>query len=110
MTVTANYRPAEGEGELGPNQFTAGSLLFLNCSGLGVTGPVSYSWSVRDNPSTPGCTWCNIDLLPTTPSTLTVGIPHLFSYYTGVYTCTVRESGRSDSINSDDFTVTVIGE
>ena len=111
VTVTADYSPAGREGELGPNQFTAGSLLSINCSVQGATGPVSYSWSVRDNSSTPGCTGsnCNIDLSSTGP-TLTVGIPHLLSYYAGVYTCTVSETGRSDSTNSEDFTVTVVGE
>ena len=108
--MTADYRPAGGEGELGPNQFTAGSLLSLNCSGMGATGPVSYSWSVRDNPSIhEDCIWCNIDTSSTEP-TLTVGKRHLFSYYAGVYTCTVSETGISDSTNSEDFTVTVVGE
>ena len=109
MTVTADYSPAGGEEELGPNQFTAGSLLSLICSVQGATGPVSYSWSVRDNPSTPDCTWCDIDASSTEP-TLTVGRPHLLSYYAGVYTCTVSDAGRSASINSEDFTVTVVGE
>ena len=109
MTVTADYRPAGGEGELGPNQFTAGSLLSLNCSVQGNTGPVSYIWSVRENPSTPGCSGCNIDTSSTEP-TLTVGNPQLYSYYAGVYTCTVSETGRPDSTNSEDFTVTVVGE
>ena len=111
VTVTADYRRAGGEGELGPNQFTAGSLLSLTCSVQGATGPVSYIWSVRDNPGTPDCTGsnCDIDTLSTDP-TLTVGNPHLLSYYAGVYTCTVRETGRSDSTNSEDFTVTVVGE
>ena len=109
VTVIADYRPAGGEGELGPNLFTAGSLLSLVCSVHGTTGDLSYSWSVRDNPSTPGCIyWCDIDTSSTGP-TLTVGIPQLFSYYTGVYTCTVSESGKSASTNSEDFTVTVIG-
>ena len=106
VTVTADYTPA-GEGELGPNQFTAGSLLSLICSVQGATGPVSYSWSVRENPSTPDCTGCDIDI-SSTGSTLTVG--NLHSYYTGVYTCTVSDTGRSDSTNNEDFTVTVVGE
>ena len=111
MTVTADYRPAGGEGELGPNQFIAGSLLSLICFVQGHTGPVSYSWSVRDNLSTPGCNEnrCDIDTSSTEP-TLTVGNPHLLSYNAGVYTCTVSETGRSDSTNSEDFTVTVVGE
>ena len=110
ITVTADYTPAGGEREFGPNHFTAGSLLSLICSVQGATGPVSYSWSVRDNSSTPGCISpnCNIDTSSTEP-TLTVGNYHLF-YYAGVYTCTVKESGRSASINSEDFTVTVVGK
>ena len=109
--MTADYRPAGGEGELGPNQFTAGSLLSLNCSVQGATGPVSYSWSVRDNPNTPDCSEnrCDIDT-SSTESTLAVGNPHLLSYYAGVYTCTVSETGRSVSTNSEDFTVTVVGK
>ena len=111
VTVTADYRPAGGEGELGPNQFTAGSLLSLVCSVQGAIGPVSYSWSVRDNPSTPDCSGsnCDIDTSSTEP-TLTMGRPHLYSYYAGVYTCTVSETGRSASTNSEDFTVIVVGE
>ena len=109
MTVTADYRPAEGEGELGPNQFTAGSLLSLNCSVQGATGPVSYSWSVRGNPYTPGCSGCDIDT-SSAGYTLSLGYIHLYSYHTGVYTCTVSETGRTDSTNSEDFTVTVVGE
>ena len=111
VTVTADYSPAGGERELGPNQFTAGSLLSLICSVQGATGPVSYRWSVRDNSSTPGCDGSNCDIdLSSMGSTLTVGNTHLFSYYAGVYTCTVSETGRSDSTNSEDFTVTVVGE
>ena len=109
VTVTADYSPAGGEGELGPNQFTAGSLLSLICSVQGAIGPVSYSWSVRDNPNTPDCTGCDIDT-SSTGSTLTVGNPQLYSYYAGAYTCTVSETNRSDSTNSEDFTVTVVGE
>ena len=111
VTVTADYRPAGGEGELGANQFTAGSILSLFCSVQGATGPVSYSWSVRDNPSTPGCIGSNCDIgTLSTGSTLTAGKPHMLSYYAGVYTCTVSETGRPNSTNSEDFTVTVVGE
>ena len=59
------------------------------------------------NPNTPGCTGCNIDTSSTT-STLTVGGLH--SYHAGTYTCTVSETGRPDSGNSDDYTVSVAGE
>ena len=33
VIISANYTPAPGEdpGELGPNEFTAGSVLSLNC-------------------------------------------------------------------------------
>ena len=109
VRVTADYRPAGGEGELGPNLFTAGSLLSLNCSVQGHSGNLSYSWSVRHNSTTPDCYSCDVDTSSTDP-TLTVGNPHLFSYYAGVYTCTVNETGRSASTNSEDFTVTVVGE
>ena len=116
MTVSAVYRPAPGEtpGELGPNKFTAGSELTLNCSVQGNTGVVSYCWSVSGNPSTPGCTSCDIYISSTTStsttSTLTVGKPPLYSYYAGVYWCTASEDGSFGSVNSANFTVTVVGK
>ena len=111
VTVSAVYRPAPGEapGELGPTEFTAGSELTLNCLAQGNSSELSYRWSVSGNPSTPGCTGCDIDLSSTT-STLTVGKPPLYSYYAGVYTCTASETGRFDSGTSYDFTVTVVGK
>ena len=113
MTVSAVYRPAPGEapGELGPNKFTAGSRLSLNCLVLGNSGVVSYSWSVSGNPSTTGCTGCDIDIpSPPTTSTLTVGKPQLYSYYAGVYRCTASEDGSFGSVNSANFTVNVVGK
>ena len=109
--MSAVYRPAPGEppGELGPNGFTAGSLLRLNCLVHGNSSELSYRWSVSGNPSTPGCRGCDIDLSSTT-STLTVGKPPLYSYYAGVYRCTASEAGRYDSGNIDDFNVTVVGK
>ena len=111
MTVSAVYRPAPGEvpGELGPNEFTAGSELTLNCLAQGNTGVVSYRWTVSGNSSTPGCTGCVIDL-PSTTSTLAVGKPPLYSYYAGVYRCNASEAGRSESSNTYDFLVSVIGK
>ena len=108
--MSAVYRPAPGEapGELGPNKFTAGSRLSLNCLVLGNSGVVSYSWSVSGNPSTTGCTGCDIDLSSTT-STLTVGKPPLYSYYAGVYWCTASEDSFG-SVNSANFTVNVVGK
>ena len=107
VTVSAVYRPAPGEapGELGPNEFTAGSRLSLNCLAKGNSSELSYRWSVSGNPSTTGCisNGCVIDVSSTT-STLTVGKPPLYSYYAGVYRCTASEDGRFDSGNSDDFT------
>ena len=121
MTVRAIYRPVPGEapGELGPNDFTAGSDLTLNCSVEGHSGGLSYSWSVTGNSSTPP--WCGSDCdIDTTSniavmsmgssSTLVVGRPPLLSYYAGNYTCTVTEDGRSGSENSDVFLVNVVGE
>ena len=110
MTISADYTAAPGEdpGKLGPNEFTACSALSLNCIVQGASGGLTYTWSVMGNPPTPGCTGCNIDTSSTT-STLTVGSP-LYSYRAGVYTCTVSESGRPDSDNSDDFTVRVVGK
>ena len=110
VIVSGAYRPAPGEapGELGPNEFTAGSELTLNCLVLGNTGSLTYSWSVSGNPSTTGCTGCDIDI-PSPSATSTLAVP-LYSYYAGVYTCTASEAGRFDSGNSYGFNVTVVGK
>ena len=109
MTVSATYTAAPGEDprELGPNEFTAGSILSLECIVQGYSGGLTYTWSVMGNPPTPGCGSCGI--ASSTTSTLTVGSP-LTSYHAGIYTCTVSESGRPDSVNSDDITVRVVGK
>ena len=108
VTVSAIYRPAPGEvyGKLGPHQFTAGSDITLNCSVCGHSGSLSYIWSVSGNPNPPGdCSKCEIPS-STTP-TLKLGI---YSFFAGVYTCTVSGTGVPHSQNSDKFTVTVVGE
>ena len=109
VTISADYTPAPGEdpGELGPNEFTAGSQLSLKCIVQGASGDLTYTWSVMGNPPTPGCSVCGS--ASSTTSTLTVGLT-LFSYRAGIYTCTVSESGRPNSDNSDDFTVRVVGK
>ena len=111
VIVSAVYRPATGEvpGELGPNEFTAGSNLTLNCLVQGTTGVLSYRWSVSGNPSTPPDCGCDIDL-SSTISTLTVGKPTLYSYYAGVYRCYASEAGSLDSENGGNFNVTIIGK
>ena len=111
VTVSAVYTPAPGEDpdELGPSEFTAGSALTLNCTVKGHSRALTYVWSITGNSSTPSCTRCIIDLSPNA-SLLSLGHPALNSYFAGVYTCTVSESGRPDSGNSDDFVVTVIGK
>ena len=111
VTISANYTaaPDEDPGELGPNEFTAGSVLILNCIVQGHSGELNYTWSVMGNPDTTGCTGCAIDTSSTT-STLRVGNPPLHSYHAGTYTCAVIESGRPDSGNSGDYTVAVVGE
>ena len=111
MTISANYTPAPGENpeELCHNEFTAGSVLFLTCIVRGNSGDLTYTWSVMGNPPTPPeCTSCAIATSSTT-STLTLRRP-LYSYYAGIYTCIVSESGRPDSDNSDGFTVRVVGK
>ena len=112
VTINADYTaaPDEDPEELGPNEFTAGGLLSLNCVVQGYSGELMYAWSVMGNPSTT-CRWdgCAIDVSSTT-STMTVGNPPLHSYYAGTYTCTVSESGRPDSGNSADYTVAVVGK
>ena len=57
VTITANYTPAPGEDpdDLDPDEFTAGSILILNCTVQGKSGTLSYEWSVTGNPDTPGC-------------------------------------------------------
>ena len=111
MTVSAIYSSAPGEdpGKLGPNEFTAGSDLMLNCAVEGDSGSLTYAWSVTGNERATGCKKCDIDTSSST-STLTVGAPSLFSYYAGNYTCDVSEKHRSESSNSDNFLVTVVGE
>ena len=112
MTVSALYEPAPGEvpGELGPNEFTAGRNLTLNCSVEGHSGALNYMWSLTGNPSTSGCgSSCNIDTSSTTSTLVVVGLI-LYSYHAGDYTCTVSESGRFNSGNSHTFPVNVVGE
>ena len=111
VSLSAVYTPAPGEQRLGPNEFTAGSDLNLTCDVEGNSGSVMYSWSVRDNSSTPECTAteCNIDVSSTT-STLTVGRPPLLSYYAGNYTCSASETDRPNSDSSDEFAVVVVGK
>ena len=110
VTIRPNYRPAPGKdpGEMGPNNFTAGSVLSLDCDVQGNSGSVGYEWTVTGNPHTTGCTACAISSSST--STLRLAQFALTSYHAGVYTCTVSESGRPDSGNSDTFTVRVVGK
>ena len=109
VTIRPDYRPAPGEdpGELGPNEFTAGSVLSLNCDVQRNSSSVTYSWSVTGNPDTPGCTACDIPSSST--STLRLAQAALTSYFAGDYTCTVSESGRPASGTSNTFTVRVVG-
>ena len=114
VTISADYNPAPGEvpEELGPNEFTAGSELTLNCIVHGESGALTYEWSVMGNPDTTDCTNCVVIDTSSPPSTssLTLGKPALNSYFAGTYTCTVTESGRPDSSGMNDFTVTVVGK
>ena len=88
--------PGEDPDELSSDEFTAGSVLSLHCAVQGSSGIITYQWSVSGNPDTNGCTRCTI--IPySTNSTLTVGKDSLNSYHAGNYTCTVWESGRTDS-------------
>ena len=78
---------------------------------MGNSNNIAYKWSVSQD-FTPTClnNGCDIDLTSTT-STLTVGRPHLQSYYAGNYTCEVSETGRPHNTNNNaDFSVTVVGE
>ena len=88
VTVSAVYTPAPGEDpeKLGPNEFTAGSALTLDCTVKGHSGALTYTWSVTGNPETPDC---NIDSANT--PTLALGHPALNSYFAGVYTVRVAD-------------------
>ena len=112
MTVSADYTAAPGEdpNDLGPNEFTAGSIFSLNCTVQGNSGTLTYEWSVTGNPDTSDCRSCTIIGPQPHSSTLRLAQPALNSYHAGNYRCTVSESGRPDSRNSDDFTVAVVGE
>ena len=108
-TVSANYTavPGENPDDLGPNEFTAGSILILNCIVQGNNGSLTYKWSVTGNPNTSDCSRCTIIGPQPHTSTLRLAEPALNSYHAGIYTCTVSESGRPDS---GHFAVTVVGE
>ena len=111
MTINADYTaaPAADFTELGPNEFTAGSLLSLNCIVHGNSEHLTYTWSVMATSYTTECTGCNINVSSAT-SILNLGSAALTSYHAGIYTCNVSESGRPDTYNSDDYTVTVVGK
>ena len=92
--------------------FQAGSVLVLNCTVKGQSENLSYKWSVTGNVE-PNCANTNMECVvdvSSTTSLLNVGKPHLYSYYAGVYKCTVNETGRPKSTDEDEFTVSVTGE
>lgn len=107
MKISADYTAAPGDDatKLGPNEFTAGSILFFNCIVEPCTSDLTYSWSVTVNPETPDCKHggCEIDTSSTTPI-LRQGYFPLSSYHAGVYTCVVRKKG------SASFSVRVVGK
>ena len=112
VTVSAVYTPVPGEdsNDLGPNEFTAGTDLKLNCTVEGNRNDLKYMWSVKNITTRPeSCTGCNIDT-SSSISTLIVGKPPLYSYYADVYVCTVNETSRPLSTNQDEFSVNVVGK
>ena len=114
VTISVDYIAAPGEDprKLGPNEFTAGSILTLNCIVEGNSSAVTYSWSLRGNPTPPTeCSDCDrfIDTL-SNRSTSILQWGALRSFHAGTYTCTVSETGRPDSSKSGDYIVTVVGE
>ena len=111
VTITPDYTPAPGEdpGELGPNEFTAGSVLSLNCDVQGNSSGVTYLWSAIGNRDTDECEVGRCNNPSSSTSTLRLAQLALTSYFAGDYRCTVSESGRSNSENSDTFTVRVVG-
>ena len=112
MTITANYTPAPGEDpdDLGPDEFTAGSILTLYCTVQGKSGTLSHERSVTGNPDTSDRRSCYIVGSQPHSFTLRLAQEALNSYHAGIYTCMVSEIDRDDSGNSDDFNVTVVGE
>ena len=112
VSIRAVYNPAPGDDAelLGPNTFTAGSDLKLQCVVMGNSNNLLYSWSVNQT-FVPFCPNDNCDInITSTMSKLRVGKPELLSYYAGNYSCTVRENDGPESQNSHDFTVNVVGE
>ena len=112
VTISVDYIAAPGEdpGELGPNEFTAGSILTLKCIVEGNSSAVTYTWSLTGNPTPPTeCDDCD-NFINISSTTSTLQWRALRSFVAGTYTCTVSETGRPDSSNSSDYTVTVVGE
>ena len=96
------YNPVPGvdPNQLGPNEFTAGSVLTLNCTLGGGSGDTDqhYEWSMTKNDGSQSCPSCT----ESSSSMLTL---ILYSYTAGNYTCTT-----SDWVTSENVTVTVVGE
>ena len=113
VKIRAVYNPAPGDNAegFGPNTFTAGSNLELQCIVMGNSGDLQYNWSVNPNfvPSCP-TKGCKINVTSNPPFKLTVGKPQLQSYYSGNYSCTAHETDRPESQNNHNFTVKVVGE
>ena len=113
VKIRAVYNPAPGDNadSFGPNTFTAGSNLELQCIAMGNSGDLQYNWSVNPNVIPIKCivNQCHIDVTSNT-FILTVGRPHLQSYYAGNYSCTVSENDTPTSRNSHEFPVKVVGK
>ena len=92
--------PVQGENpdKLGPNEFTAGGILTLNCSLDTLSNGLTYTWSMVPHHD---CTNCHTDLSSKTSQTLTV---LLYPQYTGSYTCSIN-----GSLTSQPFTVHLRG-
>ena len=95
------YTPVNGENpdKLGPNEFTAGGILILNCSLDTLSNGLTYTWSMAPHHD---CTNCHTDLSSKTSQTLTV---LLYPQYTGNYTCSIN-----GSLTSQPFTVHLRGK
>ena len=112
VTISVDYVAAPGEDpeKLGPNEFTAGSILTLNCIVEGNSSAVTYTWSLKGNPTPPPeCRDCD-RFIDTSSTTSTLQWRALRSFVAGTFTCTVSETGRPDSSNSSNYIVTVVGE
>ena len=99
----------EARGGLAANEFISGHHIRFTCMVQGDSGSLSYSWSVEGNPDTPSGCGAALCVIPCTSYTSNSLVFYPYSYHAGTYTCSVSESGRFGSENSDSYTIRVVG-